>query len=119
MTTPIGQKLEEVLAAICKEPVDSPRVMQLVAEALLLERRDVADRVAALVEQWHVKKGGYGELAHVIRLTGGRIICDGCNVRGNWEHRCHGIEAVTVGGERVPLPCHCAPCAEARRLFGS
>jgi hypothetical protein len=34
------------------------------------------------------------------------MICDGCNVRGGWEHRCHGA------------PCPCEECREADRLFG-
>jgi DNA (cytosine-5)-methyltransferase 1 len=33
-------------------------------------------------------------------------LCDGCNVRGAWEHRCHGE------------PCSCPDCREERRLFG-
>lgn len=33
-------------------------------------------------------------------------LCDGCDVRGNWEHRCHGE------------PCPCEECREADRLFG-
>lgn len=118
MTTPIGQKIEEIAKELCEEKVDLPRALQRVAEVCLLERRDTADNIARLVERWHYKKGGYTELAHVIRVTAGRVICDGCNVRPPWEHRCHGDEAVTVGGDRIPLPCGCVECAEARRLFG-
>jgi hypothetical protein len=36
-------------------------------------------------------------------------LCDGCNVRGAWEHRCHGEQA-TVRGERTDRPCTCAEC---------
>lgn len=38
-------------------------------------------------------------------------ICDGCNVRKPWEHRCHGPRAF-VNGERVGLPCECQQCRE-------
>lgn len=33
-------------------------------------------------------------------------ICDGCDVRDPWEHRCHGE------------PCACEDCREERRIFG-
>jgi hypothetical protein len=33
-------------------------------------------------------------------------LCDGCNVREPFEHRCHGA------------PCPCEECREADRLFG-
>jgi hypothetical protein len=36
----------------------------------------------------------------------GRALCDGCNVREPYEHRCHGV------------PCPCEECREADRLFG-
>jgi len=42
------------------------------------------------------------------------IICDGCNVDGNWEHRCHGENAF-VGREATRKPCECKPCEEPRR----
>jgi len=40
-------------------------------------------------------------------------ICDGCNVREPWEHRCHGARAV-VRGQQTGLPCQCkdASCVE-------
>lgn len=38
-----------------------------------------------------------------------RVICDGCNVREPWEHRCHGSNAY-VSGERVGKPCECRDC---------
>ena len=37
------------------------------------------------------------------------VLCDGCNVRGGWEHRCHG-EPITVRGEMVYAACECAEC---------
>lgn len=43
-------------------------------------------------------------------LTGqfsAKRLCDGCNVREPFEHRCHG------------LPCPCQECREADRLFGT
>lgn len=47
------------------------------------------------------------------------IICDGCNVRDPFEHRCHGSNSY-VRGERVGLPCECWQCLEiesaARRV---
>lgn len=46
--------------------------------------------------------------AHMTRQEYGHtMICDGCNVREPWEHRCHG------------KPCPCEECREADRLFGS
>ena len=38
-----------------------------------------------------------------------RRICDGCNVIGVCEHRCHG-EMATVFGEWTGLPCECSQC---------
>lgn len=35
-----------------------------------------------------------------------RTLCDGCDVREPFEHRCHGES------------CSCLECAEERRLFG-
>jgi hypothetical protein len=37
------------------------------------------------------------------------VICDGCNVRGNWEHRCHGTRSV-VAGEQTNKQCQCPDC---------
>ncbi len=36
-------------------------------------------------------------------------ICDGCNVRPPFEHRCHGSRAV-VRGEQTGEPCRCVEC---------
>jgi hypothetical protein len=35
-------------------------------------------------------------------------ICDGCNVRTPWEHRCFGVRY-----------CDCPECREVDRLFNS
>jgi len=37
------------------------------------------------------------------------VICDGCNVRDGWEHRCH-KENAFVGGEETGQPCECKVC---------
>lgn len=37
------------------------------------------------------------------------ILCDGCRVRGAWEHRCHGRLA-RVNDERALGPCECGDC---------
>ena len=39
-----------------------------------------------------------------------RRICDGCNVRAPWEHRCHG-NRMRVGGEAVEGSCECEECS--------
>jgi 8-oxo-dGTP diphosphatase len=44
---------------------------------------------------------------HKADAGGATRICDGCNVRGNWEHKCHGKRCV-VGGEQTGLPCQCS-----------
>lgn len=44
-----------------------------------------------------------------------RVICDGCNVRGGWEHRCHAPRCsarMTVYGEPRFGACECADCME-------
>lgn len=50
--------------------------------------------------------------------TGHRVLCDGCNVREPWEHRCHsgryGQANIMVRGERELVVCQCEECAEAR-----
>lgn len=44
------------------------------------------------------------------------VICDGCSVNPQFEHRCHGvrpdIERIKVRGEWVPCPCGCEECNE-------
>ena len=45
-----------------------------------------------------------------VNTTEGLVICDGCNVQGVWEHRCHGMYA-EVRGERVGRPCQCPECS--------
>jgi hypothetical protein len=37
------------------------------------------------------------------------IICDGCNVRHPFEHRCHRTH-ITILGERTKLNCQCNLC---------
>lgn len=37
------------------------------------------------------------------------VICDGCNVRENWEHRCHKEDAF-VGGKATGKLCECKFC---------
>jgi len=44
------------------------------------------------------------------------IICDGCNVREPFEHRCHGERSVVLG-QHTNKPCECPECREADRLF--
>ncbi|HAG27773.1 TPA: hypothetical protein DCG61_03255 [Patescibacteria group bacterium] len=35
------------------------------------------------------------------------IICDGCNVHEPYEHRCHGADQISIGGEIHAGPCGC------------
>ncbi len=44
------------------------------------------------------------------------VICDGCNVREPFEHRCHGYRSV-VRGESTDKICECKDCREADLLF--
>ena len=37
------------------------------------------------------------------------IICDGCRVKGLWEHRCMGERAM-VNGEQTGKACECPDC---------
>jgi hypothetical protein len=48
-------------------------------------------------------------------------VCDGCNVRQPWEHRCHGLDAseIVVNGERVRGSCECPDCREAEAEFAA
>jgi NTP pyrophosphatase (non-canonical NTP hydrolase) len=69
----------------------------------------VGSRVRLAADDWHyvaipVEAGASTEGAIM-------IICDGCNVRDPWEHRCHGSNAY-VRGERTGLPCECHQCRE-------
>lgn len=45
-------------------------------------------------------------------------ICDGCNVRDGWEHRCHGMQA-TVRGEPTGRPCECHECMDEKVICAS
>lgn len=38
------------------------------------------------------------------------IICDGCNVRHPFEHRCHGSRAMVMG-RQTNRSCQCTDCA--------
>lgn len=44
------------------------------------------------------------------------ILCDGCNVRNLWEHRCHKDKAI-VKGVFAGKPCECPDCRESDRIF--
>ncbi len=46
------------------------------------------------------------------------IICDGCNVREPFEHRCHGYSSV-VYGEQTNKICGCRECREQDLRFPS
>ncbi len=59
-------------------------------------------------EQWFEK---YGDAA--IKQHKSLILCDGCNVRKGWEHRCHNVGFVSyimVKGERHYHRCDCQEC---------
>ena len=43
------------------------------------------------------------------------VICDGCNVLGPWEHRCHGARSV-VQGEQTNRQCQCPDCFVVDKL---
>lgn len=45
-----------------------------------------------------------------VERPGYPILCDGCRVRGPWEHRCHGNMA-RVDDEPAGGPCVCPECA--------
>ena len=53
----------------------------------------------------HDKGQGYKDYAMVHKT----VICDGCNVIGPWEHRCHGLNA-SVQSEPIGRPCECQIC---------
>lgn len=36
-----------------------------------------------------------------------KIICDGCNVQEPYEHRCHGQNQISIGGEIQDGACDC------------
>lgn len=48
--------------------------------------------------------------------TDEKIICDGCNVRGSWEHRCHGSHSMIMGVQ-TNKPCECEKCEEMREII--
>lgn len=43
------------------------------------------------------------------------IVCDACNVRPPFEHRCHGSKVV-VEGKPLNKPCGCLDCFVAKNL---
>ena len=43
------------------------------------------------------------------------LICDGCNVREPFEHRCHGSR-MQVRGENVSGACECEGCSPMPNL---
>ena len=51
----------------------------------------------------------------ILETTIDPVICDGCNVRGNWEHRCHGARSV-VQGEQTNKQCQCPDCFVVNEL---
>ena len=44
------------------------------------------------------------------------IICDGCNVKDGWEHRCHGDRAMVLGVQTL-RPCECKECRELEAVY--
>jgi len=45
----------------------------------------------------------------MVQIASEKRICDGCNVLGSYEHKCHGDEAM-VCGEQTYKPCECELC---------
>ena len=54
-----------------------------------------------------------GDVSDWLPKTSEPLICDGCNVRDGWEHRCHGRESV-VRGEQTYRPCECHECNDEK-----
>ncbi len=48
-------------------------------------------------------------------MSGKRLICDGCNVRVPFEHRCHGIRS-EVNGVQTGRQCECDDCFVVNEL---
>lgn len=46
-------------------------------------------------------------------MESSKKICDGCNVRDGWEHRCH-IHNIVIKGEFTKHDCECDFCKESR-----
>lgn len=67
-----------------------------------------ARQVAAFVRGDFTRRPGYWlYFASTLKVnTIRKDVCDGCNVKEPWEHRCHGDDAVVLG-ERVGGPCRC------------
>ncbi len=59
-------------------------------------------------------------VTRVREANNGKLICDGCNVKPPFEHRCHGDNS-QVSGEPTRLSCECdecrAPTPEELNLF--
>ena len=60
----------------------------------------------------------YGEAADfLLGPYEGMALCDGCNVRGVFEHRCHNLAGrVMVGGQRSDKRCQCPGCFVLNQL---
>ena len=52
---------------------------------------------------------GFPKQATISKSEPKLLICDGCNVRAPFEHRCHGDRAF-VNGEATGKPCQCEDC---------
>lgn len=53
---------------------DVQRILKDFVEALRQARREAFEEAAKIVDGWHIKKGGYGNLAATIRDLGERKI---------------------------------------------
>lgn len=73
--------------------------------ALVAGQDDVAEMATATIKHLNMRA-----------QEAAPIICDGCNVRDGWEHKCHGKNAM-VQGERTSKLCECRPCAFAHLLI--
>lgn len=86
------------------------------ATAQLLAVDELIERVRrwrlAHPEQCKVPDVADGELSLELAMP---VICDGCNVREPFEHRCHGEQSVVMG-EQTGKPCECQPCRELEAL---
>jgi hypothetical protein len=49
------------------------------------------------------------DLRIMLRMLEAPIICDGCNVRPPFEHRCHGNRSV-IAGKHTGQTCECKDC---------
>ena len=49
------------------------------------------------------------DLRTMLRMLEAPIICDGCNVKPPFEHRCHGNRSV-IAGKHTGQTCECKDC---------